>query len=291
MNSPVSVDLSDSANKIITNLAGPSTKTIGEVFGDLLYLCLNGISLAADKKRLKYAYSLDVFKNNLTTKVGAIPKEKLVEPDTHEILSALDDAKFCVDHEELRTLFENLIASSLSSDTAEFVHPSFSNIIRRLSILDAKVIDLFAANFAYPIVEYRVIFEDNTYHIKQTNVFLPEVGHSTYKDKAASLLYLSSLGLLKVSYDSHISTAGTYNAFFETSIYHEINELYEKFKTISELTSIYKEVPQLQNNPELNVLDKLSKKVKRTDVIRGRCDLTELGFNFLRACGYSLQTK
>ena len=35
----------------------------------------------------------------------------------------------------------------------------------------------------------------------------------------------------------------------------------------------------------------ISKKVKRVDVIKGRCDLTELGFSFLRACGYSLQTK
>lgn len=291
MEFPVKADISDSVNETIMNLSGPTTKTVGQALGDLLFLCLGGISHEADKRRLKYSYSLDLFEKNLIAKVNTIPQEKLVEPDTQKILSALDDAKFCVDHEELRTLFENLIASSLSSDTAEFVHPSFSHIIRRLSVLDAKVFELFVANYAYPIVEYRVVFEDNTFSIHQTNVLLPEVRVATYKEKAAALLCLSSHGLINITYNSHISSGDLYKDFYETTIYRKLNEISEQLQNISVLANIYKQVPQLENDPKLNELDKLSKKVKRIDVIKGRCDLTELGFNFLRACGYSLQTK
>lgn len=291
MELPVKADISDSVNETIMNLSGPTTKTVGQTLGDLVFLCIGGISHEAEKKRLKYAYSLELFKNNLATKVSAIPEEKLIEPDTQKILSALDDAKFCVDHEELRTLFENLIASSLSSDTAGFVHPSFSHIIRRLSVLDAKIIALFAIKFAYPIVEYRITFEDNTYSKNQTNVFIPEVENATYKEKAASLLCLSTHGLLNITYDSYISTEGTYNDFYETTIYNDVNERYAKLKMMMEMIDKYKDVLSLESVTTPNKLESPTKRVKNIDVIKGRCDLTELGFNFLRACGYSLNTK
>lgn len=273
MESPIKLNLSESANKAVDNLTEAPLKNIGQFIADLLFLCIGGISFEADKRRLTYAHNLALFKDNLEAKVNAIPQDKLAEPDTQKIMSAIDDAKFCVDHEELRTLFENLIASSLSIDTASYVHPSFSLMIRRMSVLDAKIIALFAVTSSFPIADFRILVDKVNYFSVQKNVFLPDVASATYEEKASSLCCLSSLGLISVSYETSFAKKEVYEPFKETILYHE----YES--KIQQLSILIDFIQSKEPKPDSSSLV----------LGHGRVDLTDLGFYFLQACGYSVK--
>lgn len=63
-----------------------------------------------------------------------------MEPDIQIVAPALEASKYCVEKEELRKMFVNLIASSINSDKVASVHPIFNDIIRKLSSTDALLL-------------------------------------------------------------------------------------------------------------------------------------------------------
>lgn len=127
----------DSVDNAVKNITDKPTQNIGTTLADIWYLVFGGISQAAEKRKLKYSYALQEFEKELQEKMTKIPKGKLVEPNIQVIAQALDAAKYCVDKEELREMYTNLISSTLNSDTENYVHPCFANIIKHLSVHDA----------------------------------------------------------------------------------------------------------------------------------------------------------
>lgn len=274
MEFPVKLDLTESANQLVGDVAHPIAKSVGETLNDLFFLATGGINLAADKKRIKTALNLELFERNCRAEIDSIPEEKLVEPDTQKVLNAIDDAKFCVDHEELRVMFEKLVASSFSSDTASYVHPSFSRMIRSFSVLDAKIISLFTSHQkSFPIVEYRVFMNGGGYLVALSNVFLPQVDNASFQDKSSSLLSLSAQGLLKLSYSEFFSLPGSYDPFLETDYYKSLAAETERFEDLKQLLP--------SEAQKLNI--------KKIDIGKGRADLTDLGRHFLISCGFNIK--
>lgn len=130
----------DSVDNAVKNITDKPTQNIGTTLADIWYLVFGGISEAAEKRKLKYSYALQEFEKELKEKINKIPENKLVEPDIQLIAKTLESAKYCVEKEDLREMFSNLISKSLSSDTNQYVHPIYINIISQLSSSDAKII-------------------------------------------------------------------------------------------------------------------------------------------------------
>lgn len=137
----------DSVDNAVKNITDKPTQNIGTTFADIWYLVFGGISQAAEKRKLKYSYALQEFENELKEKIAKIPEEKVIEPDIQVIAQALEAAKYCVEKEELRNMFSNLIASSINEDNVNYVHPIFINIIKNLSTLDAKMIKALSKHY------------------------------------------------------------------------------------------------------------------------------------------------
>lgn len=131
----------DSIDNAVKNITDKPTQNVGTTLADIWYLVFGGISQAAEKRKLKYSYALQEFENELKEKINKIPEDKLVEPDIQVTAQALDAAKYCVDKEELRKMYTNLISSSLNIDTSDYIHPSFANIIKHLSPQDARILE------------------------------------------------------------------------------------------------------------------------------------------------------
>ena len=129
----------ESIDNATKNLTDKPTQNIGTTIADIWYLVFGGISQAAEKKKLKYSYALQKFKKELEEKISKIPEDKLIEPDIQIIAKALEEAKYCIEKEELRKMFSNLISKSLDSNTKQNVHPVFINIISQLNSSDAKL--------------------------------------------------------------------------------------------------------------------------------------------------------
>lgn len=134
------------------NITDKPTQNMGTTFADIWYLVFGSISQAAEKRKLKYSYALQEFEKELKGKIAKIPEDKLIEPDIQIIAPTLDSARYCIEKEVLRKLFSNLISSSMNIDTAEKAHPIFADIIKHLSVNDAKLLtELSKCNFEHKL--------------------------------------------------------------------------------------------------------------------------------------------
>lgn len=55
-------ELPDSIDNAVKNLTDKPTQGIGQTLSDVWYLVFGGISQAADKRRMKYAHNLELYK-------------------------------------------------------------------------------------------------------------------------------------------------------------------------------------------------------------------------------------
>lgn len=107
-------DLPDSIDNAVKNLTDKPTQGIGQTFSDVWYLVFGGITHAADKRRMKYAHDLELYSQELSQAISSIPEENLIEPNFQTTAQALENSKYCIESEELRKLFVNLISKSMN---------------------------------------------------------------------------------------------------------------------------------------------------------------------------------
>lgn len=127
----INVELPSSIDHAVENLTKPITTNIGQTFGDLWFLVFGGISQAAENRKLKYANDLENFKEEVESKINEIPEEKRVEPNLQTVAPALENSKYCVESEQLRTMFANLISRSMNKVYSQYIHPSFADILKK----------------------------------------------------------------------------------------------------------------------------------------------------------------
>ena len=136
----VNLELPKSLDNALTNITDSTTKQIGSTFGDIWFLVFGSIGHLAEKRKMKYALALKEYEDELRKKINSIPVENRIEADTQIVAPALEASKYCIEKEELREMFANLIASSMNSEKEAIVHPIFTDIIKRLSYVDAQLL-------------------------------------------------------------------------------------------------------------------------------------------------------
>lgn len=65
---------------------------------------------------MRYAFELEKYNKELQEKVDDIPIEKRVEPNIQIVVPALEASKYCVEKQELREVFANIIALSMNKN-------------------------------------------------------------------------------------------------------------------------------------------------------------------------------
>ena len=142
----INAEIPDCVDNAVANLTDKPTKAIGDTLSDIWFIVFGGISHYADKRKLRYAAELEKMNLELHKEVSEIPIEKIIEPDIQIVAPALEASKYCVEKEELRKMYVKLIASSLNNEKAPFVHPIFTDIIRKMSSTDAKLFNAITNN-------------------------------------------------------------------------------------------------------------------------------------------------
>lgn len=246
-------ELPDSVDNAVKNLTDPPTKNMGKTLGDLWYLVFGGISAKADKKRLAYAYDLEQYKNELSQSIEQIPDDKKVEPSIQVTAQALENSKYCVSSESLRHLFINLISGSMNSDYEPYVHPSFSEMIKQMSPLDAKLLQYFKNTPNQPIVNYILKTQGGSILLEAYVYCSPQGAYSS--SYAASITSLERFGLLTINFSSWLTIGTLYNIFNNIPLYHQLKSTYES------------------TNSD-----------KKVQIEKGICTLTPLGEHFIKVC-------
>lgn len=139
--------------EVAEDLVRPTSKSIGENVGLLVDGVMGWLGYWGKKQQIKQVECLEQYKEQITRKIAKIPEESLVEPSIRIIGPAIESSKFFVEEENCREMFAELIASSCNSAVSGSVHPSFPEIIKQLSPLDARFLQLFKKQSTFPVAE------------------------------------------------------------------------------------------------------------------------------------------
>ncbi|MCI7739334.1 MAG: DUF4393 domain-containing protein [Lachnospiraceae bacterium] len=131
------LNISDAVNNALKNSSDKPSKVIAQIICDILAIPASRIRDFAMIKASPNSVSAEIFSQNIFEGISSIPDDKITKPETQIIGQAIEDSTYCIEHEELRSLFESLIINSCNLDYSKFIHPSFSNTLKCMSPYDA----------------------------------------------------------------------------------------------------------------------------------------------------------
>lgn len=252
---------------------------------------------AYQKYKIKQAANLEKYANEVKSGIEKIPEENIQEPKMSVVGPAFEASKFYIEEDEIRGMFAKLIASSMDKTQSINIHPSFVEIIKVLSPLDAQNLYSLYHGRDETISKIRVTNKENDSYADHFNhIFLgnPECQDNTLIE--SSIDNLIRLKLVDVSYSEYKSDDSLYDK-------HRENELFLKFKTEQEelqqhnttllnfllngglLKDADTNMP-LPASVQENVLNQLKQGVqeKEIKVVKGIIQLTAFGKNFCKVC-------
>lgn len=247
-----------SIDNAIRNLTDEPTASIGTTLSDIWEILFGGISYLAEKKRLKWAYDLELFRQELEESISTIPPEKQIEPSLQITAQALENSKYCIEEAELRHMFTSLICKSINSDYSKLAHPSFAEILKQMSVLDAKIISLFKDKtgkfIRLPICKYSFHILNSLSHIDLPDHIFLELPTVDFRLCSQSLSSLSRFGLLTIAYDKKLDTPNLYDKFLDFPAYKFAKANYP-FANVKMIEGIVEPTPLGQSFVEVCVPD------------------------------------
>ena len=91
----------------------------------------------------------------LAMKLENVEPEKIAPPEPYVAVPALQAISYCMDNEELREMYANLLANSMTDVVRNGVHPGFVEIIKQLCPDEAKILRYFSQTQAVPTIGIR----------------------------------------------------------------------------------------------------------------------------------------
>lgn len=248
------IDISDSANHAIKNLTDCPTKRIGQIISDAIYLKFGDISYKAKQRQVFEKYGLLELEKRLKSCIKQIPIEKLMVPDFQTIMLAIDNLAPCINSEDLRNLFANLLSRSCNIDYKDILHPSFSEILRQMSPFDAKILKFFVDTRPKEIITYTQFNDRTDYNVYIPYTFAEYPEPELFNYISISISSLLRLGIL---------------AFEDDAIVHEISDF--SFTR----SSFYQKCEQ----------ERIAQGKYKSSRVEGQlCKLTPFGVAFVNVC-------
>lgn len=157
----------------------------------------------AEKNRIKQITDIEDFKQKLAKEIIEIAVENLKDPSLNILGPALEASKYYLDKETIRDMFARLIASDIDLSKENLVHPSFVEIIKQLSPLDAQNLSIIY-NHEYenmPVANYYEKFKDTSkVKMLHPNVFVSNPDQTVLDFNSSSLENLRRMGLIDILY-------------------------------------------------------------------------------------------
>ena len=239
-------------HELALKVLGPVAESAGTTLQNIWDFAFGGLNLYMEKKAFTRAKDFEAFKASFEQRVIEIPPESIKEPKISILGPTLEASKFYFEEDSLREMFAALAAATLDARKERDLHPSYPEIIKQMSPLDAVNLSLFSHQF--PIVEYYKAPQNGRY--KQTvltNVFLGNKNETDLELQSQSISSLVRLGLVHVEYETTVLKEHFYQPFSFTPYFLHLKE-------------------------ELHVLD------WEANMRLGRAILTPLGKSFKSVC-------
>lgn len=130
------------------------TKTFAEAdkSASLVVRAINAAFSPLEKWILHREYSVAETKKLLELKLQNISAEKIITPPGYIAIPALQAISYCMDDEQLRDMYAELLANAMNCDTVANVHPTYVEIIKQMSPFDAVVFKKLIRTLAQPCI-------------------------------------------------------------------------------------------------------------------------------------------
>lgn len=234
----------------------PTSKSIGKNIGLVIEGIFGWPGAWGKIQKMKQAQYIEDFKEELKARLNNIEPHKIIEPKANIVGPALEAAKYYYEEKYYKEMFTKLLASNCNKDKFNDVHPAFIEMIKQLSPLDAKVLNMFKYNSTYPTAEFETVNSDNEitpyrYILCDFKNKRAEFDINEELNLITSIDNLIRLGLI-IKNESIIELKYDYNNFKEHKFYKAID------------------VDRDDNS--------------RIRMIRSRIELTDMGRKFLNIC-------
>ena len=165
--------MSDGLNKLAEGL-GEAIRSVPELYQDafqpttqetgktlsLIPRTINAALLPLRQWIAEREYKLAETEKLLAKKLEHVCEDKIVTPEAYVAVPALQAISYSMNSEELRELYANLLAKAMNSDTKDLVHPSFVEIIKQMSPMDAKIFKEIVTAPACPLISIKIRQQD-----------------------------------------------------------------------------------------------------------------------------------
>lgn len=229
---------------IYQDLAQPSVKKVGtalETVFEFSTSMLLPIKLLNEKFKLNFEKRLNEYKN----KLDEIPVEKICEVNPQIGTPIIEKLSYTT-NEEIADLFVNLLTKASSIDTVNFAHPSFVQLIERLSVDEARLVKHFLNLDFIPCISFRA-------HSSNASVgFFEILKYSTMLQFDVDLLFpkniktyldnFVSMGILDISHGLFKMDNQIYDPIYAKYDYDELSIAYSTengFKSLEKKKSYY----------------------------------------------------
>lgn len=249
--------MAEVSKNVMEDIVRPSSISIGKNLGLMFDGAVGWLGYWGKKQKIKQQNNIDDFKQSMELKISNISDENLKEPTMNIVGPAIELAKFYYEEEYYKEMFSNLIAAACDKSRINTIHPSYVDIIKQLSPIDAKLLSMFKYNNTYPMAGLQIKRLDGIITPCQLYLFDLKDKHNQfdineYISLTSSLENLIRLGLV-----------------IKNSQIHELGYDYEKFRS----DSLYIGFSRLKNNSE----DKI-------ELLRYRLELSNFGNSFVGIC-------
>ena len=249
------------APKLYDDLVQPTAKQLGKTL-ELIPRSINAALSPAWNWVIHREYNMAETEKLLSEKLKNVDPNKIVQPEAYVAVPALQAISYSMNNDELRNLYANLLSKSMNVDTKDSVHPSFVEIIKQMSPLEANLLKQFndENKNSFPIGKIRLQISENNdegvewlLHIID-NKFGMKL--SNYTQYSVSLENLQRLQLITIDYKTR---------FVNKSLYSEIEngDIVNHCKT---------------SGPSLH------KYYKYPKFVEGQFSITNLGREFISTC-------
>lgn len=209
-------------------LVKPTATTLG-----LLPRAIRAVLSGLEKWVLQKEYSVAEIDKLLEIKLQKVGAENVVPPEAHIAVPALQYISYCMDNEELRDMYANLLASSMNKVVKNDVHPSYVEIIKQLCPDEAKILRHIAKQNAIPLISLRYMQPDKDEGCIIVRHF-SNVGYlvtAEFPDNIQQYLdNLSRLGLIEIDTAHTLILPKFYNPLRECDVYKKLLSIPQDFQ-------------------------------------------------------------
>jgi len=233
---------------------------------------INAALFPLQKWILQKEYNLAEIELLLQEKLKNVNPKNIVTPEPYVAVPALNSISYCMNCDELRNLYANLLAKSMDVTTKDFVHPAFTEIIKQLSPLDAQIISEYIIKYgSAPIGCLRFekqlktpslgLYKGATGFMLAEHIIYCENISSKADFISASLQNLHRLGIVEINYTKKLND----------------KSLYDKIRNCEFVRGL----TEYANSTLLSVEDYSDYTIA---FIEGCIDVTPLGKSFIETC-------